>query len=150
MQGQFWKIFCGAWNGHEAEETHDARNCPRGVPRGRAALPPPPIRLHSGRPRDPRHETGPSTTFGRHPPTMASRAKIKPQVDGLRLSRNEGYGRGVWVKSSRYPGFVMAVFRGAYPRCSGPCLTPIQEDDSKQIHNVYTRETYIYAQINCG
>ena len=24
----------------------------------------PPIRLHSGRPRDPRHETGPSTTFG--------------------------------------------------------------------------------------
>ena len=44
-----------------------------------------------------RHETGPSTTFGRHPPTMAPRAKIKPQVDGLRFSRNTGYalaGRG--------------------------------------------------------
>ena len=120
------------------------------APRAGGAAGRPPIRLHSGRPRGPRHETGPSTTFGRHPPTMASRAKIKPQVDGLRLSRNEGYGRGVWVKSSRYPGFVMAVFRGAYLRCSGPCLTPIQEDDSKQIHNVYTRETYIYAQINCG
>ena len=39
MQGQFWKIFFGARNGHEAEETRDARNCPRGAPRGRAALP---------------------------------------------------------------------------------------------------------------
>ena len=120
--------------------------CPAGGRRCRR----PPIRLHSGRPRDPRHETGPYTTFGRHPSNAPELAKLKPQVDGLRLSRNEGYGRGVWVKSSKYPGFVMAVFRGAYPRCSGPCLTPIQEDDSKQIHNVYTRETYIYAQINCG
>ena len=73
----------------------------------------PPIRLHSGRPRDPRHETGPSTTFGRHPPTMASRAKIKPQVDGLRFSRNTGYGRGVGVKRSRWAGFVAAASQAA-------------------------------------
>ena len=97
-----------------------------------------------------RRETGPYTTFGRHPSNAPEITKLKPQVDGLRFSRNEGYGRGVWVKSSGYPGFVMAVFRGAYPRCSGPCLTSIQEDDSKQIHNVYTRETYIYAQISGG
>ena len=56
-----------------------------------------------------RHETGPSTTFGRHPPTMASRAKIKPQVDGLWFSRNTGYGRGVGVKRSRWAGFVAAA-----------------------------------------
>ena len=73
----------------------------------------PPIRLHSGRPRDPRHETGPSTTFGRHPPTMASRARIKPQVDGLRFSRNTGYGRGVGVKRSRWAGFVAAASQTA-------------------------------------
>ena len=35
MQGQFWKIFCGALNGSGAEETHDARQSPRGEPRGR-------------------------------------------------------------------------------------------------------------------
>ena len=64
-------------------------------------------------PRDPRHETGPSTTFGRHPPTMASRAKIKPQVDGLRFSRNTGYGRGVGVKRSRWAGFVAAASQAA-------------------------------------
>ena len=73
----------------------------------------PPIRLHSGRPRDPRHETGPSTTFGRHPPTMASRAEIKPQVDGLRFSRNTGYGRGVGLKRSRWAGFVAAASQAA-------------------------------------
>ena len=73
----------------------------------------PPIRLHSGRPRDPRHETGPSTTFGRHPPTMASRARIKPQVDGLRFSRNTGYGRGVGVKRSRWAGFLAAASQAA-------------------------------------
>ena len=60
-----------------------------------------------------RHETGPSTTFGRHPPTMASRAKIKPQVDGLRFSRNTGYGRGVGVKRSRWAGFVAAASQAA-------------------------------------
>ena len=41
-----------------------------------------------------RHETGPSTTFGRHPPTMASRAKIKPQADGLRFSGKRGMVEG--------------------------------------------------------
>ena len=60
-----------------------------------------------------RHETGPSTTFGRHPPTMASRAKIKPQVDGLRFLRNTGYGRGVGLKRSRWAGFVAAASRAA-------------------------------------
>ena len=60
-----------------------------------------------------RHETGPSTTFGRHPPTMASRAKIKPQVDGLRFSRNTGYGLGVGVKRSRWAGFVAAASQAA-------------------------------------
>ena len=73
----------------------------------------PPIRLHSGRPRDPRHETGPSTTFGRNPPAMASLAKTKPQVDGLRFSRNTGYGRGVGVKRSRWAGFVAAASQAA-------------------------------------
>ena len=73
----------------------------------------PPIRLHSGRPRDPRHETGPSTTFGRHPPTMASRAEIKPQVDGLRFSRNTGYGGGAGVKRSRWAGFVAGESQAA-------------------------------------
>ena len=60
-----------------------------------------------------RHETGPSTTFGRHPPTMAPRAKIKPQVDGLRFSRNTGYGRGVGLKRSRWAGFVAAASQAA-------------------------------------
>ena len=60
-----------------------------------------------------RHETGPSTTFGRHPPTMASRAKIKPQVDSLRFSRNTWYGRGVGVKRSRWAGFVAAASQAA-------------------------------------
>ena len=60
-----------------------------------------------------RHETGPSTTFGRHPPTMAPRAKIKPQVDGLRFSRNTGYALGVGVKRSRWAGFVAAASQAA-------------------------------------
>ena len=68
-----------------------------------AALLPGPFRPP---PRTARHETGPSTTFGRHPPTMASRAKIKPQVDGLRFSQNTGYGRWVRVKRSKWAGFV--------------------------------------------
>ena len=53
----------------------------------RAATPPPsfpaPARPSPGTSR---HEPGPSTTFSRHPPTMPSRAKIKPQVHGLRFS----------------------------------------------------------------
>ena len=60
-----------------------------------------------------RHETGPSTTFGRHPPTMAPRAKIKPQADGLRFSRNTGYGLGAGVKRSRWAGFVAAASQAA-------------------------------------
>ena len=92
----------------------DARSYPRGAPRGRAALPPP---AHQAPPRPPpgtsRHETGPSTTFGLHPPTTASRAEIKQQVDGLRFSRNTGYGRGVGLKRSRWAGFVAAASQAA-------------------------------------
>ena len=68
-----------------------------------AALLPGPFRPP---PRTARHEIGPSTTLGRHPPTMASWAKIKPQVDGLRFSQNTGYGRWVRVKRSKWAGFV--------------------------------------------
>ena len=148
MQGQFWKIFCGAVAGTRAggprrpvsrplgawtwARARGARYRSCGAAPGRSdegAL-----RAFPGSARPPpgaaRHETGPYTTFGRHRSNAPEIAKLKPQVDGLRFFRNEGYDRGVWVKSSRYPGFVMAVFRGAYPRCSGPCLTPIQEDDS--------------------
>ena len=45
--------------------------------------------------------------------TMASRAKIKPQVDGLRFSRNAGYGRGAGAKRSRWAGSVAAASRAA-------------------------------------
>ena len=91
----------------------DARLSPRGAPRGRAALPPPAHQAPPRPPPGPRHETAPSTTFGRHPPTMAPRAKIKPQVDGLRFSRNTGYGRGVGLKRSRWAGFVAAASQAA-------------------------------------
>ena len=62
-----------------------------------------------------RHGCGPSTTFGRHPPTMASRVKIKPQVDGLRFLRNTGYGRGAGAKRSRWAASVAATSRAAGP-----------------------------------
>ena len=62
-----------------------------------------------------RHGCGPSTTFGRHPPTMASRVKIKPQVDGLRFSQNTGYGRGAGAKRSRWAASVAAASRAAGP-----------------------------------
>ena len=91
--------------------------CPE-LPAGRApraaAWPPPsfpaPARPPPGTSR---HGTGPSTTFGPHPPTMTSRAKIKPQVDGLRFSRNTGCGRGVGAKRSRWAGSVAAASRAA-------------------------------------
>ena len=114
----FGKTFLGRRRGAEAGRTRerwarDARLSPRGAPRGRAALPPPAHQAPLRPPPGPRHETGPSTTFGRHPPTMASRAKIKPQVDGLRFSRNTGYGRGVGVKRSRWAGFAAAASQAA-------------------------------------
>ena len=64
-------------------------------------------------PRDARHESRPSTTFGRHPPTIAPWTKLKPQVDGLRFYRNRGYGRGVRPKRSRWAGSVAAAPRTA-------------------------------------
>ena len=79
-----------------------------------------PFRLQSGRrPGTSRHETGPSTTFGRHCPTTQSWAKIKPQVDGLWFSLNTGYGRGVGVKRSRWAGFVAAIIPGTRPEAFG-------------------------------
>ena len=82
-------------------------------PRGHWSPPSRPRATPAPAPGASRHETGPSTTFGRHPPTMASRAKIKPQVDGLRFLRNTGYGRGVGLKRSRWAGFVAAASRAA-------------------------------------
>lgn len=76
---------------------------------GLAALRAVTARLYDARPaapRDARHESRPSTTFGRHPPTIPFSAKIKPQVDGLRFSRNPGHGWQVGVKRSRWAGFV--------------------------------------------
>ena len=107
----FGKTFAGPGAGRaQGRGARDARPGPRGAPRGRAALPPPaflaPARSPPGTSR---HETGLSTTFGRHPPTMAPRAKIKPQLDGLRFSRNTGYGRGTGTKRSRWAGSVAAA-----------------------------------------
>ena len=102
MQGHFWKNFPGA-RAPESRGAATAEASARGADAGGQRC----------RPRDPRHETGPSTTFGRHPPTMASRAKIKPQVDGLRFSRNTGYGLGVGLKRSRWAGFVAAASQAA-------------------------------------
>ena len=101
----FGKTFCGAARvrpiGPESpEKARGARPAGGGHA---AALLPGPFRPP---PRTARHETGPSTTFCRHPPTMVSRAKIKPQVDGLRFSQNTGYGRWVRVKRSKWAGFV--------------------------------------------
>ena len=79
-----------------------------------------PSRLQSGRrPGVSRHETGPSTTFVRHRPTMRPWAIIKPQVDGLRFSLYTGYGRGVGVKRSRWAGFVAEIIPGARPEAFG-------------------------------
>ena len=129
MQGQFWKNFLGC-----ARARIRGPRCPgtaRTGPRA-AAWPPPahprPILAQSARPvggtprnraiyyvrapapAEARHETRPSTTFGRHRPTTPPMAKRKPQVDGLRFSRNERRGRGVGSKSSRCPAFVAEAF----------------------------------------
>ena len=110
----FGKTFAGAVAGARARSGPRGARCPRGAPLGRAASAPhafpSPVRPPSGASR---RGTGPSTTFGRHPPTMASRAKIKPQVDGLRFSRNTGYGRGAGAKRSRWAGSVAASSRAA-------------------------------------
>ena len=123
MQGQFRKNFRRRGRGRGSGSRprgRDARSGPRGAPRGRAASAPhafpSPVRPPPGTSR---HGTGPSTTFGRHPPTMASRAKIKPQVDGLRFSRNTGYGRGVGAKRSRWAGFAAETIPGTRLKAFG-------------------------------
>ena len=107
MQGQFWKNF--RRRGAGGADANAGSRCPA-MPR--AALPAP-VRSPPGTSR---HETGRSTTFGRHRPTMQSWAKIKPQVDGLRFSLYTGRGRGVGLKRSRWAGFVAAAWRAAAPR----------------------------------
>ena len=147
MQGQFQKNFRGrgAWahglarSGRKGQrgETRGRRACPAaGVvgalrpPRGRPARSPPDLTgTFRPPPRTSRHETGPSTTFGRHLPTMVSRAKIKPQVDGLRFSQNTGYGRWVRVKRSKWTGFVA----GASWMTAGQRLNVGDQADSGQI-----------------
>ena len=112
----FGKTFCGGARMPDGLEGVGPR-CPiRPAGRApRAAATPPPSFPAPGRrpPGTSRHGCGPSTTFGRHPPAMASRAKIKPQVDGLRFSRNAGYGRGAGAKRSRWAGSVAAASRAA-------------------------------------
>ena len=117
MQGQSRKNFrlrgrgCGTGSGASGPRcpirTAGARPAGGGVAAARSPAPgrPPPGAS--------RHGCGPSTTFGRHPPTMASRVKIKPQVDGLRFSRNTGYGRGAGAKRSRWAASVAAASRAA-------------------------------------
>ena len=116
----FGKYFAGGGEGTQPGRGCGRGNGPRGpampdparggAPRGRRPRRRPPSRPPPGTSR---HETGPSTTFGRHPPAMASRAKIKPQVDGLRFSRNARYGRGAGAKRSRWAGSVAAASRAA-------------------------------------
>ena len=119
MQGQFRKNFRRRGRGRGSGSRPRGPRCPiRPAGRApRAATRPPPSFPAPARPPPgaSRHETGPSTKFGRHPPTMAPRAKIKPQVNGLRFSLYTGYGRGVGVKRSRWSGFVAEIIPGARP-----------------------------------
>jgi len=128
-KGNFGKTFAAA----DAGTGREAPRCPfrpRGAPRGRAPAArhafPAPVRSPPGTSR---HETGPSTTFGRHCLTMQSWAIIKPQVDGLRFSLNTGYGRRVGVKRSRWAGFVAETSgrpRSAMKRENGCLATDFQ------------------------
>ena len=130
MQGQFWKNFRRRGAG-ASDRARSARKSPRGAPRVRRRCRLTAFRLQSGRSgaarmaaarpdgalsgpsRTARHETGPSTTFGPHPPTMPDFAQTKPQVNGSPISRNPRYGRGVGVKRSRWAGFVAGASRTA-------------------------------------
>ena len=114
----FGKTFAAAAADTDAGTGREAPRCPiRPAGRARRAAatpPPPPFRLQSGRrPRSSRHETGPSTTFGLHPPTIPLLAKTKPQVEGSWISRNPRYGHGVGVKRSRWAGFVAGASQTA-------------------------------------
>ena len=145
MQGQFWKNFPRRGRGCGTGPRARGPRCPdpaRGVwPAGgghAAALLPGPFLPP---PRTARHETGPSTTFGRHPPTMVSRAKIKPQVDGLRFSQNTGHGRWVGVKRSRWAGFVAGASRMTAgrrlnvgnPANSGQILLSLKSEQARHV-----------------
>ena len=122
-KGNFGKYFAGGGEGTQPGRGRRRGNGPRGPampfspagarPEGGGVAAALPSGSTPAAPGASRHETGPSTTFGRHPPTMAPRAKIKPQVDGLRFSRNTGYGRGVGLKRSRWAGFVAAASQAA-------------------------------------
>ena len=119
----FGKTFAGpgahAW-AHGPAQGRGARDARGARPSGGRRQRRTPSRLQSGRrPGTSRHETGPSTTFVRHRPTMRPWAIIKPQVDGLRFSLYTGYGRGVGVKRSRWAGFVAEIIPGARPEAFG-------------------------------
>ena len=148
----FGKTFCGRRRGNAARPRTQARERaarPRdalfargGAPPRAAALPPPsfpaPARPPPGTSR---HGTAPSTTFGRHPPTMASRAKIKPQVDGLRFSRNTGYGRGVGAKRSRWASSVAAASQAAGRGRPEASRATVYRPISSQLHSTLARNS---------
>ena len=112
----FGKYFAGG--GDDAGRTRERGPSTPDQPAGRApraAATPPPSFPAPARPPPgtSRHGCGPSTTFGRHPPTTPPIVKTKPQVDGLRFLRNTGYGRGAGAKRSRWAGSVAAASRAA-------------------------------------
>ena len=115
----FGKTFQGPGAGARARSGPRGPRRPRGAPLGRRQRHTPSRLQSDRRPGTSRHETGPSTTFGRHRPTMRPWAIIKPQVDGLRFSLYTGYGRGVGVKRSRWAGFVAEIIPGARPEAFG-------------------------------
>ena len=152
MQGQFRKNFQGGGAGVPRPRGRCGRargvwapRCPA-KPAGRApreggAAAALPSGSTPAAPGASRHETGPSTTFGRHPPTMASRAKIKPQVDSLRFSRNTWYGRGVGVKRSRWAGFVAAASRAVGRGSPEVSKAPVYRPISSQLHSTLARNS---------
>ena len=83
------------------------------APRAWSALPPPAHQAPLRPPPGPPPRNRPIYYVWPTSPTMASRAKIKPQVDGLLFSRNKGYGLGVGVKRSRWAGFVAGASQAA-------------------------------------
>ena len=66
-------------------------------------------------------ESGASTTFKCVPRTTPKIAILKPQVAGLRLSKNSEYGQGCGSKRSRWARFVA---HRSWGRCPCPLAVP--------------------------
>lgn len=66
-------------------------------------------------------ESGASTTFKCVPRTTPKNAILKPQVAGLRLSKNSEYGQGCGGKRSRWARFVA---HRSWGRCPCPLAVP--------------------------